>query len=126
MTISNDELAHLLPLAAKACGRPDQYLSTRGCPTTEQEFAEKGWAIWQPHVDTGQCAWMNAALGHNTSWLTRFRDTWPGLLQITDLVEVCHPYGVAVEVEHNGTTQDKLRAWMEASVRAAARIGEKK
>lgn len=113
--MTKEETQNLLPLAAKACGRPDQYLSTRGCPTTEQEFAEKGWAIWQPNIDVEQCAWMNAALGHDT-WWNEFNCQ---RVSVGTLREMC------VE-EHNGTTQDKLRAWMEASVRAAARIGEKK
>ncbi len=120
--MTKEELQTLLPLAAKVCGievAPGNF---------DWNVVGGGYTLgpWIPHLDSSQCAWMNAALELNTSWLTRFRDTGPGLLQITDLVEISHTSGVAVEVEHDGTTQDKLRAWMEASVRAAARVGEKK
>ncbi len=120
--MTNEELQTLLPLAAKAIGICAYEHNGRffydGAFDNAHPFI--------PHEDGKQCAWMNAALEHNTSWLTRFRDIGPGLLQITDLVEISHTSGVAVEVEHDGTMQDKLRAWMEASVRAAAKVGEKK
>lgn len=114
MTISNDELAHLLPLAAKAMGYKVSELRFRNHPGLFVVSPVQS-DSWDPSDDILQCAEMNAALGHDTRW----NELNCQRVSVGTLREMC------VE-EHNGTTQDKLRAWMEASVRAAARIGEKK
>lgn len=68
---------------------------------------------WRPHVNSEQCAEMNATLEHNTHWTDDSIGVGTLLLG-----------GGGKWAKHNVTTADKVRAWMEASVRAAARVGE--
>lgn len=67
MTISNDELAHLLPLAAKAMGYKVSELRFRNHPGLFVVSPVQS-DSWDPSDDILQCAEMNAALGHDTRW----------------------------------------------------------
>ena len=100
--MTNEELEKLLPLAAKAMGLK----GTAALGTIQGR--------WIPAFDSEQCAEMNAALDHDTTWLRNCVAVGTTLLLDED-----------GWIKHNGTTADKLRAWMEASVRAAARVGER-
>ena len=109
--MTNEELEKLLPLAAKAMGYEltgDGYARKPLGDGRYENFP------WNPADDAPQCAKMNAALGHNTYWYAYDDLT---------LVGVGSLYEGLAEVEHNGTRADVMRAWMEASVRAAARVG---
>lgn len=112
MTITNEELKRLLELAALALGLELGLWNDGNEPYSSGiGFVLASNAIWNPHANSGQCAEMNAALGHDDCWRDGFvhvylRDAWG----------FCEP--------HDGTTQDKLRAWREASLRAAAKVGE--
>lgn len=104
-----EELQTLLPLAVKACGYSvcgwigERFIINHPCGDRVE---------WNPSKDVIDCAEMNAALMLNTAWHETF--VWVG------------SGAVGISVEHDGTQQDKMRAWMEASVRAAAKVGEKK
>lgn len=108
--MTNEELQTLLPLAAKACG-----FGVRGFIGDHfiVDFPGNYRGKWNPLSSAEDCAEMNAALNHNTYW-------WP------DRVYIGNDTTGTAEAQHDGTTQDKLRAWMEASVRAAVIVGEKK
>ena len=106
--MTNEEIQRLLPLAAKACG-----FDVRGFIGSRflVDFPGDLRGEWNPLSSVEACAEMNATLEHSTHW--QLKVVWVG-------------YGnKSSSAEHNGTTADKLRAWMEASVRAAARVGEK-
>lgn len=119
--MTNEELQILLPLAAKACGLNPELVEFRNSRVGNFKLVEhkKSFAIkaadggkWNPLESLEQCAEMNAALEHNTHWSEKV--VWVG-------------YGnTSSSAEHNGTAADRLRAWMEVSVRAAAKVGEKK
>ena len=121
MTISTEELARLLPLAARAMGiclhrrthtesfedgfSYDETVTCLDCGKTVT-----GATTWAPQDDSNQCAEMNAALMHTTCWYCD--NTVQVSIQSLE------------RTQHDGTTQGKVRAWREASVRAAARVGE--
>ena len=98
MTISQEELPRLLEQAARAMGYPDASVFSIA------------YMRGNTAVDDMITAELNAALNQDT-------------LFCADSVIVGH--GITAEVKHNGTTQDKLRAWREASLRAAAMVGER-
>lgn len=105
--MTNEELTRLLPLAARAMG----YTSFTQ-PYDDSLYIEHAGEsfLWCPNKDAKQCAEMNAALMHTTCWYCD--NTVQVSIQSLE------------RTQHDGTTQGKVRAWREASVRAAARVGE--
>ena len=115
MTISQEELPKLLEQAARAMGLKGfvaitPFFGPMFVPDIPDGSDARAFA---PHKSDDQAAELNAALDHNTKWFV-----------MSPIVQVGEGMA-ATKAEHDGTTQDKLRAWREASIRAAAMVGER-
>lgn len=105
----------LLELAAKAAGLKN----FRYCPEEdglhaciEYDDEHDCTVVWMPHLDDGDCARMEAAIGIDVSWSSVY--AMADNLQLSDCILA--PYSA-----HNENRQ-AARRW--ASTRAAAEIGK--